>query len=144
MASERKGNPPLSTFERPIPKKADLRFAIVDGPPELDFLFAFARRVPIELTLMSPDGYGIKKDITVFIDVLALPPSERVYNKEPDPHWHIDGRFWGNGEDSWSTFEHGKDKKDEYWLWGKFHGAYNKKTRGGVVITYNWDDRKHS
>ena len=117
--------------------KQPLRFEIEDAAPELDFLFAYARRVGVSLTI-SIDGR--QQDTGVFIDSLSVVMAERAYSekdRDPSPIWNIEGHFYGNGKTSWSTFCHGSC--GEYQLWGGFKGVYNKKTRKGWILVAHWD-----
>ena len=107
-----------------------LYISIGDGPPELDFLFALARGKRLSLTLCNEYG---KREVNVYIDGISV--YEPSYLEHPH-HWNITGHFWGNGKNSWSGFP-GPNKKS-YYLWGKFKGNYDKRTRVGFIETKNF------
>ena len=133
--------------------KDELVIQITDGPPELDFLFALARRTQVHLTL-SVDQGKVLQDRQVFIDALeatgwlthpssenTLPDSETSNNGNV---WKIKGHFWGDGKKSWSRLTllfnetRGAKEKEYYSVWGSFQGSYNKRTRKGQVTTTNY------
>lgn len=135
-----------------------LSFKIVDGPPELEFLYSFARRGHfINLELMSvPPADILTKTLRVYIDGLEVSENGRI---DPPPKtenasesergnaaagWKIKGHFWGDGQTSWSSFEFYEDEKirKEFLLWRGFKGFYNRRTRQGFLETINFREQE--
>lgn len=118
---------------------------IKNGPPEIDFLFALARRKILWLTLSFRTVSTVaKKEVQVFIDSIGVPDTERGYSrikprkKFKGDIWLIQGHFIGNGEDSWLDIDYdeepeGKAGKKRLRLWGFFDAYHNKRTRKGYI-----------
>src|SRR4030042_917150 len=130
-------------------EKEPLYATIVDAAPELDFLFAFARRKQVSITISIE---GVERKMDGYIDSLSVGPGERIHppSWEFTNTWFIEGHFWGNGKDCWSQiFERSKGIQEDGWggheehieiidVWGGFQGVYNKGKRKGQISTINY------
>jgi hypothetical protein len=135
--------------------KEPLFVTIVDAAPELDFLFALARRTKVSITF-SVDG--IERSMDVYIDSLSVGKGERLHptSQKFSNTWFIMGHFWGDGERSWSTILHKPTEKiedgrgnplqlfDDIEVWGSFQGTYHKGKRSGQIQTLNYRRRTTS
>ncbi len=113
---------------------------IENAAPELDFLFALARRQKVSITI-SVDG--VEQDINVYIDSLAVPEGVRVHPelltmpRSAFDVWFIEGHFWGDGKSTWSQIglKPRKDVTDQrYYVWGPFTATYKKSRKGQMCI----------
>lgn len=130
-------------------QEKDLFVPIINAAPELDFLFALSRRGKVSITI-SLDG--IKQDIDVYIDSIAVDEELRIHRPEPKPNpllcpdrWMIEGHFWGDGICSWSSIglpKHRDATNQKYYVWGPFIGTYNKAKRFGQICTKNYIEQK--
>jgi hypothetical protein len=122
------------------PKEDGFYLTIINAAPELDFLFALARRGTLSLTVAAEGG---KKDIDVYIDEIAVPEGERKHagtdEKNGSGTWFIKGHFWGDGKNSWSQISLGNSLEQQpYYIWGPFVGTYDKTRRKGQIHVLNF------
>lgn len=108
-------------------KKESLRLMISNGPPELDWLYSFARRKFISVTFSSIDGG--KRELSVCVDGLK----EMLSGEEVI--WAIWGHFSADGKNEWVAHP---AKELNLYLWGGFSGEYDKRTRLGHINTENY------
>ena len=123
------------------PKQEEGLFAtIVNAAPELDFLFALARRKKVSITISLE---GKRQDIGVYVDSIAVGKSDRVHPTllETSDVWFIEGHFFGDGKTIWSQIglrRRGDWLDQKYFVWGSFQGTYNKSKRKGEIRTNNF------